>query len=162
MCGQREVDALQKILRCPLVFHRLIIWRVSVNTVCRVLSIGTEALSSMTYERCLKEQGHALAVAYGYKDLFQTEMNEGCEVAVLHHTLSQEELIEAAHFIRRRWPAARILIVRPKEWWIDDALYDDRVLPDANPELLLSAVERLASLVMRPTAECQAESGQAA
>jgi hypothetical protein len=115
-----------------------------MKTVFRVLSIGSTALSRMTYERCLKERGHALAVANGYKDLFRTEMNEGCEVAVLHQTLSQKELIEAAHFIRRRWPAARILIVRPEEWWIEDALYDDRVVPDANPELLLSAVERLA------------------
>jgi hypothetical protein len=98
----------------------------------------------MTYERYFKERGHALSVAAKYQDLFQTEMNQGCEVAVLHQTLSQKELIEAAHFIRRRWPTARILIVRPEEWWIEDALYDDRVVPDSNPELLLSAVERLA------------------
>jgi len=119
------------------------VWSDSMSTALHVLSIGSAAQSAMTYERCLKERGHALAVANGYKGLFQTEMNEGCEVAVLHQTLSQKELLEAAHFIRRRWPAARIPIVRPEEWWIDDALYDDRVVPDANPELLLSAVERL-------------------
>ena len=89
-------------------------------------------------------------------------MNEGCEVAVLHQTQSQEERIEAAHFIRRRWPATRILIARPEEWWIDDALYDDRVVPDANPELLLSAVERLGGYVIRQIAESQAEAGYAA
>ena len=116
-----------------------------MNSVVLVLSIGSAELSKVTYERCLQERGHALAVANGYKDLFQTEMNEGCEVAVLHQTLSQEELIEAAHLIRRRWPSARIIIVRREEWWIDDALYDDRVVPDANPELLLALVERLAS-----------------
>jgi hypothetical protein len=114
-----------------------------VNILLHVLSIGSAALSTMTYERCLKERGHALAVATEYKDLFQTEMNEGCEVAVLHQTLSEKELIEAAHFIRRRWPAARIVMIRAEEWWIDDALYDDRVVPDANPELLLHAVEHL-------------------
>lgn len=114
-----------------------------MKTAFHVLSIGSAALSTMTYERCLKERGHALAVANGYNDLFQTAMDECCEVAVLHQTLSQKELIQAAHFIRRRWPAARIVIVRPEEWWIDDALYDDRVVPDANPELLLFAVERL-------------------
>jgi hypothetical protein len=115
-----------------------------VNSACRVLSIGAATVSNMIYERCLKERGHALATANDCKDLFRTEMNEGCEVAVLHQTLSQEELVEAAHLIRRRWPAARILIVRPEEWWIDDALYDYRVVPDANPEMLLTAVERLA------------------
>jgi hypothetical protein len=75
-----------------------------MKTVFRVLSIGSAALSRMTYDNCLKERGHALAVANGCKDLFHTEMNEGCEVAVLHQTLSEKELIEAAHFIRRRWP----------------------------------------------------------
>jgi hypothetical protein len=34
-------------------------------------------------------------------------------------------------------------MIRAEEWWIDDALYDDRVVPDANPELLLHAVEHL-------------------
>jgi hypothetical protein len=83
--------------------HRFIGWSFPVNILLHVLSIGSAALSTMTYERCLKERGHALAVATEYKDLFQTEMNEGCEVAVLHQTLSEKELIEAAHFIRRRW-----------------------------------------------------------
>jgi hypothetical protein len=123
-----------------------------VKTLFHVLSIGSEALSKRTYESCLNQRGHALAFVDGYKDLFQTEMNEGCEVAVLHQTLSEKELIEVAHFIRRRWPAARIVMVRAEEWWIDDALYDDRVLPDANPDVLVSAVEQLAGSLL-----CQLE-----
>jgi hypothetical protein len=78
-------------------------------------------------------------------DLLQTVLDDECEVAVLHQTLSETELIEIADFIRRRRPAARILIIRQEEWWLSDAHYDDRVVPDSNPKLLLSAVWRLAS-----------------
>jgi hypothetical protein len=125
--------------------RRFIGWSFPVKILLHVLSIGSAAHSNLTYERCLKERGHALAVVNEYKDLFQTEMNEGCEVAVLHQTLSEKDLIEAAHFIRRRWPATRIVMIRAEEWWIGDALYDDRVVPDANPELLRHAVEHLSS-----------------
>lgn len=109
-----------------------------------VLFIGLSEPSSMAYHRFLEQHGYVLAVAQGYRDLYQADMHEGCEIAVLHQTLSQKELMEAAHFVRRRWPLARILLVRVEEWWIDDALYDDRVVPGVNPELLLAAVERLA------------------
>lgn len=114
-----------------------------MKTLFHVLSIGPSAISLAAYERYLQERGLALEVVSGCRDLYQTEMNDGCEVAVLHHSLSLDELNDAAQFIRRRWPAARILLIRPEEWWIDDALYDERLVPDSNPELLLSAVERL-------------------
>ena len=135
--------ALSSLIRYELFISRLIEWSCPVKTLFHVLSIGSAAISNMTYEKYLQERGHALAVISGYRDLFHTEMNDGCEVAVLHQSLSHDELVEVAHFIRRQWPTARILIVRPEEWWIDDALYDDRVVPGVNPELLLSAVERL-------------------
>jgi hypothetical protein len=114
-----------------------------MKTLVHVLSIGSAETLNTPYETCLRERGHALAVVNGYKDLFRAVKIESCEVAVLHQSLSPDELHEVAHFIRRRWPAARILIVRPEEWWLDDVLYDDRVVPGVNPELLLSAVERL-------------------
>jgi hypothetical protein len=72
-------------------------------------------------------------------------MCEDCEVAVLHPTLSHGELSEVAHFVRRRWPAAKIVIIRAEEWWIEDALYDDRVVPGSIPELLLATVVRFAT-----------------
>jgi hypothetical protein len=126
-----------------------------VKTRLHVLSIGSAAISKLAYESFLQKQGHALKVVSEYRDLFHSEMSGGCEVAVLHQSLSHDELVEVAHFIRRRWPVAKILIVRPEEWWIDDALYDDRVVPGANPELLLSAVERLVGNSSEITPEYQ-------
>ena len=99
----------------------------------------------MGYDRFLEDRGYILAVAHCYRDLCQTAMCEDCEVAVLHPTLSNGELSEVAHFIRRRWPAARIVIIRVEEWWIEDALYDDRVVPGVIPELLLATVDRYAT-----------------
>jgi hypothetical protein len=66
---------------------------------------------------------------------------------VLLASLSEKEFVETAVFVRKRWPLARILIVRLEEWWIDDALYDERVVPDINPLSLLLAIERLAMKV---------------
>jgi hypothetical protein len=122
-------------------------------TLFHVLSIGAAATPSLIYESYLQDRGYAIAALSRHEDLFNTEMREGCEVAVLHQSLSSDELIEAAHFIRRRWPAARILIVRSEEWWIEDALYDDRVVPGAKPELLLSAIERLVGRLPRTSAK---------
>jgi hypothetical protein len=99
----------------------------------------------MGYDMLLEARGYVLAAAQGYRDLCQTEMCDDCEVAVLHPTLSHGELSEVAHFVRRRWPAAKIVIIRAEEWWLEDALYDDRVLPGAIPELLLAIVVRFAT-----------------
>jgi hypothetical protein len=99
----------------------------------------------MGYERLLEAQGYVLAAAQSYRDLCQTGMREDCEVAVLHPTLSHGELSEVGHFVRRRWPAAKIVIIRAEEWWLEDVLYDDRVVPGAIPELLLATVVRFAT-----------------
>ena len=109
-----------------------------------VLFIGSSGPSNIAYHRFLKQRGYVLAAAQGYRNLYQANMHDGCEIAVLHQTLSEKELMEASHFVRKRWPLARILIIRAEEWRIEDALYDDRVVPGADPETLLAAVERLA------------------
>jgi hypothetical protein len=36
-------------------------------------------------------------------------------------------------------------MIRAEEWWLEDALYDDRVVPGVNPELLVATVDRLAN-----------------
>jgi DNA-binding NtrC family response regulator len=114
-----------------------------MNDTVHVLSIGPKAHSDPTCDRYLEEQGYVLAVAEGYKDLLETAMDRRYDVAVLQEALSQNELLEVTHFIRRRWPTAGIVIVRQEEWWLVDALYDERVMPGAAAELLVSAIERL-------------------
>ena len=110
-----------------------------------VLSIGPAEALNMTYNRPLEDRGFVLAVAQGYRDLHRSEMRGEYEVVALPRSLSNEEPMESAHFILRRWPAARIRLIRAREWWKDDALYDDRVVRDINPESLVAAVELVAS-----------------
>lgn len=65
-------------------------------------------------------------------------------MVVLHNTLSEQELEEISQFIRRQWPEARILVVRYGEGFLDGALYDERLTPGANAEMLHAAIDRLA------------------
>jgi len=50
---------------------------------------------------------------------------------------------EAAHFVRHRWVAARILLLEDGYTTIDDWLYDDRIGPRVDPMTVLEAVVRL-------------------
>jgi hypothetical protein len=68
---------------------------------------------------------------------------ERVDAAILHSTLTPLELDDASRLIRRRWPAARILVIREGSEFLDDALYDDRVFPTIVSEILLPAIERL-------------------
>jgi hypothetical protein len=76
--------------------------------------------------------------------LWAIPKQESIQVVILHNTLSPFELEDASRFIRRRWPHARILILRRGVGFLDDALYDEHVVPTAAPEVLLAAIERLA------------------
>jgi hypothetical protein len=98
-----------------------------MKTRSQVLFIGKAGPLNPDHYSVLEEHGYVLAVVPAYCELHKTETHGSCEIGVLLPTLSEAELIEAAHLVRRRWPATRILIVRTEEWWIDDTLYDDRV-----------------------------------
>jgi hypothetical protein len=68
---------------------------------------------------------------------------ETFDAAILQDTLPLLELDEACRFIRRQWPSARILVIRTGDNFLDDTLYDDRVLPSSSTEVLITAIERL-------------------
>jgi hypothetical protein len=118
--------------------------RLSMETRPHVLLIGTSGPFDCLRGCYLEEHGCVLNVVPTCLEIYQSVVFEHCEVAVFLDSLSEREFVETAHFIRRRWPLARILIVRLEEWWIDDTLYDERVVPGINPLSLLLAIERLA------------------
>jgi hypothetical protein len=62
-------------------------------------------------------------------------------VLVLHS--ESREMARAAHFVRRRWSAARILLLESESATIDDWLYDERIDPRLQPTTLLEAAIRL-------------------
>jgi hypothetical protein len=110
----------------------------------RILSIGVMEPLRVAYDIYLRQHRCELATATDYRELYALPTEEKWEVAVLYYSLSQDEMRESAHFIRRRWPKTRILIMHAETPRMDDALYDDRVVPGVNPDVLLAVVDRLA------------------
>jgi hypothetical protein len=52
-------------------------------------------------------------------------------------------MAEATHFVRRRWSAARILLLESESMVVDDWLYDERVDPALRPTAVRDAAIRL-------------------
>jgi hypothetical protein len=98
----------------------------------------------MVHDALLDGPNCRLSIAPDYRELWAIPKQESIQVVILHNTLSPFELEDASRFIRRRWAQARILVVRRGEGFLDDALYDDRLAPTVVPEVLLTAIERLA------------------
>jgi hypothetical protein len=107
-----------------------------------VLSVGPVDYGSVVHDALLKGPKFRLSIATDYRELWVIPKQELIQVAILHNTLSAFELEDASRFIRQQWPNARILIIRRGVGSLDDALYDDRLAPNAAPELLLFAIER--------------------
>jgi hypothetical protein len=109
----------------------------------RILSIGTLDPIHLVYDTFLRQHQCAISVAATYRDLCAVSTRESCNVAVMQSMLSCSDLQESASLVRRRWPSARILIVRDDVQFLEDALYDHRVRPGINPEVLLSVIRSL-------------------
>ena len=108
-----------------------------------VLSVGPVAHGNMVHDVLLELPNFRLSIARDYSGLWAIPKQELIHVAILHNTFSSSELEDLCRFIRRRWPHAGILMIHRGEGFLDDTLYDDRVVPNADPEVLLSAIQRL-------------------
>ncbi len=64
-------------------------------------------------------------------------------LVVLMLRQQSREMAEAAHFVRRHWGAARILLLESESGVIDDWLYDERVDPDSSPAIMRETAIRL-------------------
>ena len=74
------------------------------------------------------------------------------------HGLGCFELEEAARLVRRRWPSARILLIRSGEKALEDPLYDLRLRPPVEPNTLMAIL----SGQTRPTVDASRPLGQLA
>jgi hypothetical protein len=105
-----------------------------------VLSVGPVECGSMVHDALLNEPNFHLSIATDYRGVWKTPTDESIQVAILHNTLSDFEMEACCRLIRRRWLHARILVVSIEESHLEDALYDDRVAPNASPEALFAAI----------------------
>lgn len=108
-----------------------------------VLSVGSLAHGDMIHEVLLEIPDFRLSVATDYSRVWAISKQEPIDVVVLHNTFSSSELEDFCRLIRRRWPHAGIVLVHRGENFLEDNLYDDRVVPNAAPEVLLSTIQRL-------------------
>jgi hypothetical protein len=109
----------------------------------RVLSVGLQQCLDTAYGSLLLGRPCEITRVLHGDELDTTHSGEDYDVAVLGETLSKEKLIGTARLIRRRWPQAHILAVSEKPLDIDDALYDDRILPGYDARVLVAEVLRL-------------------
>jgi len=109
----------------------------------RVLSVGSIDRGSMVHDALLEGAGFQLSIAMGIVGLRSILDHEEFQLAILHNTLAACELEDACRFIRRQWPHTRILVVRAGQDFLEDALYDDQLLPDVAREVLLATIELL-------------------
>ena len=125
----------------------------------RILSIGSSDPIHSAYDSFLKHHHCDISAATTLPELYAVPMSASWDIAVLLSTLSRKDLHESAYFVRRRWPSARILVIRADAQSLDDALYDDRVAPGVHPEVLLAAIQclvgnRQRTIVQGPSPGC--------
>jgi hypothetical protein len=117
--------------------------RVTTAHSLHVFSIGTSDPIHIAYDIFLSQHHCAISFAANYRELCAISTREMCDIAVLQSTLSPSDLRESACLVRRRCPSARILVIRDHVQFLEDALYDHRVMPGINPEALLSVIRSL-------------------
>lgn len=84
-----------------------------------------------------------LLTASGIANLSDFSASENVSVAILHDTLSVDEMQNCSTYIRHHWSYARILLIHSRADVLDDPLYDERILPGASAGTLLGMLERL-------------------
>ena len=67
----------------------------------------------------------------------------GYALVILALHAEPREAPEAAHFARRQWNEARVLLLEDESTAMDDWLYDERVGPPFNPVAVSAAAKRL-------------------
>ena len=112
----------------------------------RVLAVGSKESRDLVRDALLFHRRSQLLVASNYWELCSLWGGEAeqVSVAVIDLCTSDRELRRrTAEHIRRRWPAAQILLVGPEAEVLEDPLYDERIPPGSQAAELLAAMERL-------------------
>jgi hypothetical protein len=118
----------------------------------RILSVGLQQSLDMAYGALLVGRPCEITRVLHRGDLDTMHASEDYDVAVIGEALSKKKLIETARLIRRRWRQANIVIVSAKPLDIEDALYDDRILPGYSAKVLVAEVLRLMDAYRRQRA----------
>ena len=114
-----------------------------------VLSIGSQETGALVRDVLVLRSRCRLYVASSTWDISVVFGSEEIDVAILHNTFSSPQLRVFAAYIRRRWPYAKILLIRRKGENTDYCIYDERIAPGVSPKTFLTAIERLGACARR-------------
>jgi hypothetical protein len=108
-----------------------------------ILAVSAGAWGRPVYDALRSNRSLRLCSTDDPRTLWLIPMQQIIHVIVLNCSLSAHELEEVGRLARHRWPEARILVIRSGDDFMEDALYDDRIYPTADPGVLISSIERL-------------------
>lgn len=109
-----------------------------------LLAIVSPEQSGALRDALLHWRSGRLVVEANIWSLYALPQHENFEIAILHHSLSMSVVREAAQYVRRRWPQAKILLIGAGTNALDDPLYDERILPGLSQDILLAALNQMA------------------
>lgn len=118
-------------------------------TTLHVLSIGAQDTYAFVRDALVLRARCRLYVASTTWDLSVVLGSEEIDVAILHNTLTPQQLCVFAAYIRRRWPYAKLLLMKPKDERADYFMYDERLAPGVSHKIFLAALERLSACSRR-------------
>jgi hypothetical protein len=113
---------------------------LSTNRIIHVLSVGRIETGRLMCDALLDSPDFRVSFVHDYRDLWISSRQHVVSAVVMHNTLCSFELAEAARLVRNRWPNAKILIIRSGEVSLDRALYDQRLHPPVNQEVLVEQI----------------------
>jgi len=108
-----------------------------------VLIIGSMESGNVVRCALLGEPKVTISIVTNYRELWTIPDQETVHLVILNETLSSIELEASCRLIRKRWPRAKILVVRQGEGFLEDGLYDDRVTLADTPEALRARIGHL-------------------
>jgi hypothetical protein len=109
----------------------------------QLLSVGPNETRDLVLEALAAEPEFSVLFVRDLQELLVVSRARPFLVGILHATLDPFELEEVCRLIRRRWPWARILVIRDDEDYPEDALFDHRLHPPVDPDVLLCTVLRM-------------------
>jgi hypothetical protein len=114
----------------------------SANTPARILLVNGALALSESYLFSLRSIPAIVETLGSCADMY-LHKGQGYALVILVLHCKPSETTEAAHFVRHRWSAARILLLESESAMIDDWLYDERVDPHSHPAKLCEAAIQL-------------------
>ena len=114
--------------------------RMGTKDIAHVLAIGSIDQHNELHDLLLQLNAVHISALTDYSDLLGFSDEDFVQIAVLFDSISLHELLEATQIIRRKWPKAKIIVIRAGEEFLEDFQYDLRMFPSAKPQELLAQI----------------------